>query len=283
MSLESLALCTPAAVALYAAAAHFGAPSGVLLACKALPALGVGVHLWLDGCWARAGLAARYQRAVCASALGCALGDVLLELDKLALCPAGAPCFLAGLAAFLCAHVLLTLGFRTQRAERGGTWPRAPAFGVAIYGYCALLFTQLLPSLHPDPVLVLGVGAYAIAIGTMLFSACAWQHSARSPIVDLEPPQLAVAGAALFVLSDSLLAWNRFVAPFPHAQRWILGTYFSATQLLGLSVRTANAPQRHRQVSYRLGVACAQAQGLFALNPRWAIAMGYTKAIHKGL
>ena len=154
---------------------------------------------------------------------------------------------------------------------------------MAIYGYCALLFAQLLPSLHPDPVLVLGVGAYAIAIGTMLFSACAWQHSARSPIVDLEPPQLAVAGAALFVLSDSLLAWNRFVAPFPHAQRWILGTYFSATQLLGLSVRTANAPQRHRQVSYRLGVACAQAQGLFALNPRWAIAMGYTKAIHKGL
>ena len=49
---------------------------------------------------------------------------------------------------------------------RGGTWPRAPAFGVAIYGYCALLFTQLLPSLHPAPVLVLGVGAYAIALGS---------------------------------------------------------------------------------------------------------------------
>ena len=31
------------------------------------------------------------------------------------------------------------------------------------------------------------------------------------------------------------------------------------------------------------GLVCAQAQGLFALNPRWAIAMGYTKAIHKGL
>jgi uncharacterized membrane protein YhhN len=39
-------------------------------------------------------------------------------------------------------------------------------------------------------------------------------------------------GAAFFMLSDSLLAINRFVMPLPHAQLWVLTTYYAAQILI---------------------------------------------------
>jgi len=36
---------------------------------------------------------------------------------------------------------------------------------------------------------------------------------------------LAAAGAGLFVASDSMIAWNRFVAPVPKASLLIMITY----------------------------------------------------------
>ncbi|MCP4370587.1 MAG: lysoplasmalogenase, partial [Deltaproteobacteria bacterium] len=48
---------------------------------------------------------------------------------------------------------------------------------------------------------------------------------------------LAFAGAALFVLSDSALALNKFGEPFAAARALTLTTYFSAQWLIGLSIR----------------------------------------------
>jgi uncharacterized membrane protein YhhN len=45
----------------------------------------------------------------------------------------------------------------------------------------------------------------------------------------------ALAGALLFVASDSALAWNRFRAEFKSAQAVVLGTYFAAQLLIALS------------------------------------------------
>jgi len=47
---------------------------------------------------------------------------------------------------------------------------------------------------------------------------------------------LAAAGAVLFVLSDSALAWSRFRQPFAAAQLAVLGTYLPAQWLIALSV-----------------------------------------------
>ncbi len=47
---------------------------------------------------------------------------------------------------------------------------------------------------------------------------------------------LACAGAVLFVVSDSVLAVNRFRRPFAAAQAVVLGTHFSAQYLIALSV-----------------------------------------------
>ena len=78
---------------------------------------------------------------------------------------------------------------------------------------------------------VLPVAVYVTAIAAMAGLASA---------LALESPTLlhtlACAGALLFVVSDSFLAWNRFRAPLPHAPLWVLGTYFGAQWLIALSL-----------------------------------------------
>ncbi|HIC51136.1 MAG TPA: lysoplasmalogenase, partial [Candidatus Marinimicrobia bacterium] len=45
-----------------------------------------------------------------------------------------------------------------------------------------------------------------------------------------------LCGAVLFLISDGLLAINRFMRPFRVAQAVILTTYFTAQWLIALSV-----------------------------------------------
>jgi alkylglycerol monooxygenase len=48
-----------------------------------------------------------------------------------------------------------------------------------------------------------------------------------------DPAAVAVAvGAGLFMLSDALLAINRFAQPLPMAQLWVLATYYAAQVLI---------------------------------------------------
>jgi uncharacterized membrane protein YhhN len=47
---------------------------------------------------------------------------------------------------------------------------------------------------------------------------------------------VALVGAGLFVVSDSVLATNRFVRPFHAAQAAVLSTYFAAQWMIALSV-----------------------------------------------
>ena len=47
----------------------------------------------------------------------------------------------------------------------------------------------------------------------------------------------AAAGALLFMLSDTLLAWNRFRLAIPLASLWVLATYYAALWCLARSVR----------------------------------------------
>jgi uncharacterized membrane protein YhhN len=53
---------------------------------------------------------------------------------------------------------------------------------------------------------------------------------------------LAGAGAALFVASDALLAWDRFRAPFHASRAAVLSTYFLAQWLIALSAQATSAP-----------------------------------------
>ena len=95
---------------------------------------------------------------------------------------------------------------------------------LAMIGFCtiallAVVFTQIVPEVPPG-IMKTGVCIYAILISTMLVSAMIQRSS------------LFALGAILFVFSDFILAWNKFVEPIPGRHYLVLVPYFMAQWLL---------------------------------------------------
>ena len=65
---------------------------------------------------------------------------------------------------------------------------------------------------------------------------------ARERYLQLELPQtlFAECGVILFLISDALLAWNRFRMKFKSAQFLIMGTYYVAQWVLAMSLGQPN-------------------------------------------
>jgi uncharacterized membrane protein YhhN len=135
---------------------------------------------------------AQTQRAWFVVGLMCSLaGDVFLMLDD-----ERRNLFVAGLAAFLLAHLTYIAGFWTDG-------PAGRAFAVAAIVVAVVLgpvAVRILSGLRREPALRGPVACYVAVISAMVATALA---TGNVP---------AAAGAALFAASDSMIAWNRFVA-----------------------------------------------------------------------
>lgn len=90
---------------------------------------------------------------------------------------------------------------------------------VCVAGLLTVAFTVVAPG-APAGVVRIGVCAYAVIISTMLVCGM------------LQRSTLYALGALLFVFSDFILAWNKFVEPVPYRDYLVLGTYFLAQYLL---------------------------------------------------
>ena len=141
-------------------------------------------------------------------------GDVILMLAPVRL-------FLAGLIAFLLAHVAYFLGLNI---------PPAP-FNMLTVGIAVLIILAALPlirrilqSLVHKGLrrLVEPVRYYATVIALMLFSALMTLF--RTDWLST-PAYLVSAGAVLFVASDLILAWNKFVRPIRQGRLVLMITY----------------------------------------------------------
>jgi uncharacterized membrane protein YhhN len=164
---------------------------------------------------AAAPVPAAYKPFVLAGLCFSLLGDVALMFPEKG--------FTAGLVAFLAAQILYIVAFRPQP----GHPPSALTFlPFVLYGL--LVFFLLAPHLGPMkfPVFV-----YVAAITTMAGLAAA-RYIDRGGT----KPLLAFAGAVLFLVSDSVLAYDRFARKVPGARLIVLGTYFPAQLLIALSV-----------------------------------------------
>lgn len=131
--------------------------------------------------------------------------------------------FLPGLVAFLLAHVCYILLFRRDRPWQRHAWV-VPASGIgllaaAMYLY---LFHHGLPGTMRAPVAL-----YVLVIAVM-----AVQSVARAITLRTGAAWCVAAGAISFMVSDSILAFNRFVAPVPASSLWVLGTYYLAQWLI---------------------------------------------------
>lgn len=146
------------------------------------------------------------------------LGDVLLLFDK-----QFKSFFIYGLAAFLVAHVFYIFYFlRIRTLNRPARLPNALIFA-AIAAYTLALFAFVAPNVKN---LLIPVGIYALVISTMLAASIAAFDFGRQNF-----GKMAVAGTLLFIVSDSILAINRFAAPFEYAPAFVMLTY-AAAQLL---------------------------------------------------
>ena len=86
----------------------------------------------------------------------------------------------------------------------------------------AFLWTGGLP-----PALRVPVAAYVLVIALM-----AAQAMGRATVLRSGPALRVALGAGCFMLSDALLATDRFVTPLPLAPVWVLSTYYAAQVLI---------------------------------------------------
>ncbi len=127
-------------------------------------------------------------------------GDVMLLLPHVR--------FLPGLLAFLLAHLAYITGFNQ-------TLPSLSLPGILVALIVAVIAWQIYLRLaesirHKDPRLAAPVLIYSVVIAVMLISALLTLFKADWLSL---AALLAGTGALFFFLSDSLLAWNRFVSP----------------------------------------------------------------------
>jgi len=107
---------------------------------------------------------------------------------------------------------------------------------LAIVIFCAMAllsvaFFKIAPG-APAGIIRIGVCIYACLISTMMVMAL------------LQRSSLFALGAILFVFSDFILAWNKFVEPVPYRDYLVLVTYFLAQWLLFIrSTRYRVAPE----------------------------------------
>jgi uncharacterized membrane protein YhhN len=154
------------------------------------------------------------MRAAFVIALVCSLvGDVFLMLPS--------DRFVAGLAAFLAAHLAYTAGFVLGPGSVGGF-----VVGAVITAAVAVpLGIHLVRAVHRSaPAVVTPVVAYTVVISVMVASATGWGNA------------WAIVGAWLFFASDALIGETRFGRSIPASGLAIIVTYHVGQALLVLSL-----------------------------------------------
>jgi uncharacterized membrane protein YhhN len=155
-----------------------------------------------------------YKYAIIAGLIFSLVGDVFLMLpvDR----------FIQGLVSFFIAHLFYIAALTF---EGGQNLPPVIMLPFMLYGISMVRW--LWPRLGKMRLPVL---AYMLIISMMGWTATGRWIGTRQP-----GSLFAFLGAVLFIISDSVLAVDRFKAHFRSAQAYILSTYFIAQWLIALS------------------------------------------------
>ena len=128
--------------------------------------------------------------------------------------------FVLGLVSFLIAHIFYVILFLKELKKSGGKFHIKQPGLTLIVLYIIAFYALLGPRLGDMQIPVI---AYAMVISFMFYLAYLLYPFWSNP-----PSFLLLTGALAFVLSDSLLAINKFFAPFPNAGFFIMATYLYA-------------------------------------------------------
>ncbi|MEW5828929.1 MAG: lysoplasmalogenase [Chloroflexota bacterium] len=184
------------------------------------PAVMVFLFAWLVTATGPGGAALWFG----AGMLLCLAGDILLIFED--------RFFVFGLAAFLLGHVAYVVGFNIPL-------PEFDFFGLLLAVFIAILGGQVFRKIQAGLVekkmlrLRRPVMAYTVVISMMLLSAMLtlfrtdWRPGAAL---------LAAAGAGAFMVSDVILAFNKFVSPIRNGRMLNIGVYHLGQILLAAGV-----------------------------------------------
>lgn len=143
----------------------------------------------------------------------CLIGDVLLLFPSF---------FVFGLSAFLIAHLFFIAAFKSQQG-----WQWSPKTGLILVLFAALVLVLTAPQLG---TLFVPVILYMTVIVLM-----SWQGNALRLSAD-KPSFNAIGWAvSLFLISDALIALDKFYQSFAGSGILILSTYWVAIFLLAHS------------------------------------------------
>ncbi|MER2119919.1 MAG: lysoplasmalogenase [Solibacillus sp.] len=139
----------------------------------------------------------------------CAVGDYTLQW------------FIVGLIFFLIGHIFYIFAFRSTNQQNTPLYVK-----IILVLYGTLMMFWIAGSLlqKGDTVLAIAVTAYIFVILTM-----GWTSFRTGS-------KFAVIGAILFIMSDSVLAINRFMFDVPYSHILIMFTYYGAQFFLMLSI-----------------------------------------------
>lgn len=135
--------------------------------------------------------------------------------------------FLGQMGFFALGHVFYIIYFtdryfRRVEPDRKLTGKAKGYLAMVVFCAIALLavaFFKIAPG-APAGIIRIGVCIYACLISTMMVTAM------------LQRSSVFALGAILFVFSDFILAWNKFVEPVPYRHYLVLVSYFLAQWLL---------------------------------------------------
>ncbi|WMT42524.1 lysoplasmalogenase [Paenibacillus sp. D2_2] len=156
----------------------------------------------------------RYVLLIIIGLFFCMLGDGLLSH------------FVIGLSAFLIGHLFYTAAFITKWKF---SWIRLCTI-IPILIYAGIMANQLFQAMHntDNEELIIPVMIYLLIILSMgwfsIMSGNVW----------------SMIGGTLFIISDSILAWNKFISDVYYSGVLIMLTYYAAQFLIANSVGHKN-------------------------------------------
>ena len=122
--------------------------------------------------------------------------------------------FILQLASFAVAHI----AFIAYLLKHAWVRPKLLLCGLVIAVAAVLLGFKIMPNVTVSVERV-GVVAYIPIITIMAWSSILWRDRNKG---------WYIAAALLFMASDTILAWHRYVSPVPYRSELILATYYLA-------------------------------------------------------
>jgi uncharacterized membrane protein YhhN len=179
-------------------------------------ALIIPVLIWLYLRFVR-GVWSPFHRLIVFALLFSWIGDVILQLAQFR-----EVFFVGGLASFLVAQFLYLIAFFLTRGENILARRMYLVLPVVLYGVLILWLLWEGMEDMKAPVTI-----YTVVILTMLAGAVN-----RKEKVNPQSYQMVLLGAILFVVSDSMIAINKFTQPFELARVAIMTSYITAQYLI---------------------------------------------------